>query len=275
GEFLGALLPLVRVLRQRKLDHRSDLYSLGVILFELLSGRLPFTSTHQHKLLAAHVQDPPPRFHKIGCAHIPPGVEAVVQLALSKYPNERQQSAQELAEAYGRAARENIWERTAPADWTPTQRSVVNRALPGDPERGVPQPEENPYRLSHTFEVSIPERLAAAKLRGFMEDVGGQVLASEPGLIRMRVGVPKGFKEVPAGGSNLFRWVSTLRKPSVSRGQEPVEIELHMEKPDPAQPRLSVVVAFGPLKEYMPREPGAWRARCDMLHTMLRQYLGA
>jgi hypothetical protein len=143
-------------------------------------------------------------------------------------------------------------------------------------EEGIPLPdEEDPYRLSHAFEVSIPERLAAAKLRGFMEDVGGQVTTSEPGLIRMRVGVPKGFKEPPTGGSSLLRWVSTFRKPTVNKGQEPIEIELHMEKPDPSQARLSVVVAFGPLKEYMPREPDAWRARCDMLHTMLRQYLGA
>ena len=37
----------------------------------------------------------------------------------------------------------------------------------------------------------MPERLAAAKLRGFVDDYGGKVIASEPGLIRMRLGVPE------------------------------------------------------------------------------------
>jgi hypothetical protein len=37
---------------------------------------------------------------------------------------------------------------------------------------------------------------------------------------------------------------------------------------------LSVVVAFKPLKEFPPPNPGRWRDRCDKLNTMLRQYLG-
>ena len=48
-----------------------------------------------------------------------------------------------------------------------------------------------------------------------------------------------------------------------------------MEKPDPSQPRLSVVVACRPVKEFPPHDPHTWRARCEKLNTMLRQYLGA
>ena len=44
---------------------------------------------------------------------------------------------------------------------------------------------------------------------------------------------------------------------------------------DPSQPRLNVLVACGPVKEFPPRDPHAWRARCEKLHVMLRQYLGA
>ena len=120
----------------------------------------------------------------------------------------------------------------------------------------------------------MPERMAAAKLRGFIEDVNGVVLASEPGVIRMRVGVPPGYKEPPPGGSAVLGWLSSVRKPAVSRGQEPIELELQMEKRDPSQPRLSVVVAFRPLKDYQPRDADLWETRCDKLHTMLRAYLG-
>ena len=48
-----------------------------------------------------------------------------------------------------------------------------------------------------------------------------------------------------------------------------------MEKPDPSQPRMSVVVAFRPLKDYPPQDRSHWHAGCDKVNAMLRQYLGA
>src|SRR5581483_5457327 len=121
----------------------------------------------------------------------------------------------------------------------------------------------------------MPERLAAAKLRGFVEDVGAEVLASEPGLIRLRVGLPAGYQERAATGSSILNWFNTLRKPAVPVGKEPIAVELHMERPDPQQPRLEVVVEFGPVKEYPPKDHTAWHHRCHKLYTVLRQYLGA
>jgi serine/threonine protein kinase len=261
------------MVRGDRVDTRSDLYSVGVILFELLAGRLPFDYDDQDSLLAAHVHENPPRFHRIGCGFVPAAVEGVVQLALSKYPNERQQTARALAESYGRAIGENVWEATTPVGWNPSPRSASGRLL-APPPRQVAE-EDDPYRVSHRFEVVLPERLAAAKLRGFVDDLRGEILTSEPGLIRLRVGVPRGFKETPTGGSSLFSWFATLRNPAVARGEEPIELELHMEKPDPNQARLSVLVEFAPLRDYMPREPQTWRTRCDKLHAMLRRYLGA
>lgn len=259
------------MIRGDTVEHRSDIYSVGVMLFELLSGRLPFEFDQMEKLLKAHLKHPPPRFAKVGVTNVPPAIEAVVQRALSKYPNERQQHAGELAQAYSRALGRDIWEATAPVGWEPlpTAAECTPQATQS------PLPGSDPYQVVHEFSATMPERLAAAKLRGFVEDYGGEVLASEPGLIRMRLGVPDGYTEKKPSGSAIFSWFRSKGKPVVPQGQEPIELELHMEKPDPSLPRLAVVVAFRPLKDYPPASVRCWQERCDKLNAVLRQYLGA
>src|SRR5947208_6603822 len=59
--------------RGEEMDHRSDLYSVGVIVFELLTGRLPFTGGETMDVLLAHATQPPPSFADIGAAcWVPP-----------------------------------------------------------------------------------------------------------------------------------------------------------------------------------------------------------
>jgi serine/threonine protein kinase/cytochrome c-type biogenesis protein CcmH/NrfG len=76
----------------RVVDHRADLFSLGVVLFELLTGRVPFEGTTPTEIID-HIlhQDPPPvsRFS----SRIPPPLDAVVRRALEKQPAARYPSA--------------------------------------------------------------------------------------------------------------------------------------------------------------------------------------
>ncbi len=262
------------MVRGDSVDGRADLYGVGVMVYEMLTGRLPFEQEQQDELLAAHVREQPPKFHKIGVTHVLPQVEAVAQIALSKYANERQQTAKDLCDMFGRAIGVDLWAETAPAGFAaaPVEDNEIVECAVADPAAGAELPEDR-FVLFDQFEAMLPEKLAAIKLRGFIEDVGGVAVASEPGLIRVRVDLPAGYKDSSSSSSAIMSWISAVRRPSVSRGREPIEIDLRMEKIDAN--RVSVIVSFRPLKEYLPTDPKVWGERCEGFYTVLRRYVMA
>ncbi len=78
------------------IDLRSDIYSLGVVAFEMLTGRLPFTAPTPTGLAVKHIVEPPPSLSSI-IPEIPESVDKVVLRALSKEPKDRYASAGEFA----------------------------------------------------------------------------------------------------------------------------------------------------------------------------------
>ncbi len=82
-------------------DGRSDLYSLGIVLYQLAAGRLPFTARSPFELGRQHREQPPPAPHDFN-PDIPPELEAVILRALAKAPPDRFQTGEELAAALRR-----------------------------------------------------------------------------------------------------------------------------------------------------------------------------
>ncbi|MFP4596900.1 MAG: serine/threonine-protein kinase [Persicimonas sp.] len=81
-----------------EIDGRSDLYSLGVILYEMLTGQPPFADDNPARVMAMHLTEVPRPPSKLAPqAHIPPGLDKLVMQLLEKAPEDRPASAEELA----------------------------------------------------------------------------------------------------------------------------------------------------------------------------------
>ncbi|HEU4889523.1 MAG TPA: protein kinase [Thermoanaerobaculia bacterium] len=86
-------------LRGDDVDARTDVFSLGVMLYEMVSGHRPFEASSASGIIAAILTDQPPPLHE----DVPPAVRAIVTQALAKDRNERFANAREMAAALKRA----------------------------------------------------------------------------------------------------------------------------------------------------------------------------
>lgn len=245
-------------LRGDDIDGRADLYAIGVILFESLTGRLPFPDADVDKLLQAHLHRPPPRFAEIGIRDVPQALEAVVLRCLSKYPPDRHASPRELTNELGRALNLDLW-----ADTTPLGEMRTEAELPMA-EDVPPEPESEPNTLVRKAEAWMPDRIAVIKLGGFLTDVGGELVNSQPGLLQAKFappGPPATFLTRLFGGAKATGDV--------------IALDIALTKPNPTEAKLIVTAIFRVAGGGAPRSPQEWTTRCLKIFEEMKRYLMA
>jgi eukaryotic-like serine/threonine-protein kinase len=104
GQMFGTLLyASPEQIKGNDVDERSDLYSLAVVLYEMLAGSPPFTAENELALMTSHLQElPPPLTGRV--SGLDPQVEPALMRALAKDPEERFGSIEEFARAIGASA---------------------------------------------------------------------------------------------------------------------------------------------------------------------------
>ncbi|HEV2828830.1 MAG TPA: protein kinase [Pyrinomonadaceae bacterium] len=78
-----------------RVDERTDLWSIGVVIYEMVSGRVPFTGTTSSHTIVDILDKEPARLQSLG-ASVPPELERIVSKALAKNPDERYQTAKDM-----------------------------------------------------------------------------------------------------------------------------------------------------------------------------------
>jgi serine/threonine protein kinase len=116
-------------LQGRPTDHRSDIFSFGVLLFEMLSGRRPFRGDSKAQIVASILRDEPSHLTDPG-RPVPPVVERIVRQCLQKRPEDRFESAHDLAIAL-RAVSDSEVSAQTPATAPRPKRSRIRAAFVG------------------------------------------------------------------------------------------------------------------------------------------------
>jgi len=198
----------------RELGAPSDLYSLGVVLYEMLSGVLPFVGDSPITVALHHVSSPVPMLDPDELA-ISPALAAIVRRLLAKDPADRYPSAA----AVGSALREARERPGLPADGAP--------AVPGAPTRRVvppppPRPSPHPDRPDAAVEQNVEDdreraAVATSRRRGspawlVVSALLVLVLAGLAGYLTMRPGGWAGRTHSPAVASVVGRSAAAAQR---------------------------------------------------------------
>jgi len=166
GQFLGSVDYVApEQIEGKAIDGRADVYSLGCVLFECLTGRVPFERDSEMAVLWAHMQAPPPAVSEVR-PELPAALDPVLAKAMAKAPDERYPTCQ----AFAVAAREALG--------TSTGERPTGGSVPAPPGPSPPSPSAR--RRRSLVVIGVVAVLVAVAVAAFVLTRGGTVVAPPP-----------------------------------------------------------------------------------------------
>ncbi len=205
GEWVGTLdYVSPEQLRGGDIDGRTDVYSLGCVLYQCLTGEVPYPRDNELAKLWAHLSDPPPAASAV-VRDVPQPVSAVAARAMAKNPRDRFASAGELGSAVVSAA-------SSPTS-APTRDGAASPAPRRRRTRGVPRPTTMGARHGRLYERERELEQAAADLDAVAAGAGRVlVIEGQAGIGKSSVmgevaglAAERGFEIFSACGMDLER----------------------------------------------------------------------
>ncbi len=166
GQFVGTIDYMSpEQIEGRDVDARTDIYSLGCVVFESLAGGTPFRRETEVAVLWAHMRDDPPPLTELR-PDLPPEIDGVVAKAMAKLPDERYATCRELVadlrRALGAAAAETYADRTvAESEGRPIAATLAERTVI-QPQREGGSP--RPRRIASVITWGVAALLVGAAL---------------------------------------------------------------------------------------------------------------
>ena len=151
-----------------ELDRRSDIYSLALILYELMTGQLPFEAKTPLDMMKAHVKDPPiPISQRVPGLKFSAELEATILKALAKKPDDRYATASDFAEALRGCLRESAEPVSIGAPPLASSASLSGGALSGGGAAAV-----SPAVRSDTHVTAVPSSRTPSLMLGLIIGIG-------------------------------------------------------------------------------------------------------
>ncbi|PTL77530.1 TonB family protein [Vitiosangium sp. GDMCC 1.1324] len=198
GTFLGSPAYMAPEQARNESDVRSDVYSLGVVLYQMLVGRPPFISKDHIELIFAHHKELPPAFSSVRPdVPVPPEIESLVRKCLEKNPANRFQTMDELLEAMRGASmaaggHSGIFKRPGGQNTTGPHKTPLFAGITGEP------PTEN-NTIAVDISVVVPPDIQKARRRTLLLGglVGGGIAVALTGGLLLSSGVFSSAKPKP------------------------------------------------------------------------------